>query len=58
MIAFLKDNPSIKAVLVEKTARLYRKFRDYVTIDDLDLEIHLVKENEGVHSRHQGPHGK
>jgi hypothetical protein len=23
-------------------------FRDYVTIDDLDLEIHLIKENEVV----------
>lgn len=32
-------------LLVERTDRLYRKFKDYVTIDDLDLEIHLVKEN-------------
>lgn len=46
MIQFLKDNHSIKTILVEKTDRLYRNFRDYVTVDDLDLEIHLVKENE------------
>ena len=32
-------------LLVEKTDRLYRNFRDYLTIDELDLEIHLVKES-------------
>lgn len=46
MVLYLKENPSIKALLVEKTDRLYRNFRDYVTLDDLKLEIHLVKENE------------
>src|SRR5205814_9493993 len=35
-----------RSVLVEKTDRLYRNFRDYVTLDDLHLEIHLVKESE------------
>ena len=39
-------NPGVKIILVEKTDRLYRNFKDYVTIDDLDLEIHLVKEGE------------
>jgi hypothetical protein len=33
-------------VLVEKTDRLYRNFRDAVTLEDLDLEIHLVKEGQ------------
>jgi len=34
-----------RIVLVEKTDRLYRNLRDYVTLDELDLEIHFVKEN-------------
>ena len=46
MVKFLKNNPDIKVVLCEKTDRLYRNFKDYCTIDDLDLEMHLVKENE------------
>src|SRR6185295_16191840 len=29
----------------EKTDRLYRNLKDYVTIDELNLEIHFVKEN-------------
>ncbi|RAP36843.1 hypothetical protein DID80_04860 [Candidatus Marinamargulisbacteria bacterium SCGC AAA071-K20] len=33
-------------VLVEKTNRLYRNFKDYVTLEDLDLSIHLVKQNK------------
>ena len=32
-------------MLVEKTDRLYRNLKDWAIIDDLDLEIHLVKEN-------------
>ena len=32
-------------MLVEKTDRLYRNLKDWVTLDDLDLEIHFVKEN-------------
>jgi len=57
MIRFLQDNPNIKIILCEKTDRLYRNFRDYVTIDDLDLEIHLVKEGE-VLSRNSKSHQK
>ncbi len=57
MLAFLAEMPSVIAVLVEKTDRLYRNFRDYVTIDDLDLEIHLVKEGE-VMSRDSRSHQK
>jgi site-specific DNA recombinase len=34
-----------RIVLVEKTDRLYRNLKDWVTLDDLDLEIHFVKEN-------------
>lgn len=32
-------------ILVEKTDRLYRNLKDWVTIDELNLEIHFVKEN-------------
>lgn len=46
MVEFLQTHPTVRVVLVEKTDRLYRNFRDYVTLDDLDLEIHLVKEGE------------
>jgi len=35
---------SSRTILVEKTDRLYRNFRDYVTIDELGAEIHFVKE--------------
>ena len=34
-----------KTLLVEKTDRLYRNLKDWVTLDELDLEIHFVKEN-------------
>ncbi len=46
MIGYLEDHPEVNVLLVEKTDRLYRNFRDYVTLDDLGLEIHLVKEGE------------
>lgn len=35
----------VRTVLVEKTDRLYRNLKDYVTIDDLKIHIHFVKEN-------------
>ena len=44
MLSFLKKNKNVKIILVEKTDRLYRNFKDYVILEDLDLEIHLVKE--------------
>ncbi len=57
MIWFLKENPSVTFILVEKTDRLYRNLRDYVTIDDLGVEIHLVKEGE-VLSKDSNSHQK
>ncbi len=45
MLAFLKANPSCRTILVEKTDRLYRNFKDYVTVEDLNVAIHFVKEN-------------
>ena len=46
MLVFLKENPDIKIVVVEKTDRLYRNFKDYIILEDYDLQIHLVKENQ------------
>ena len=46
MLDFLRKHPLCRVVLVEKTDRLYRNLKDYVTMDDLNAEIHLVKENE------------
>jgi site-specific DNA recombinase len=45
MVSFLRRNRACRILLVEKTDRLYRNLKDWVTIDDLGLEIHLVKEN-------------
>src|SRR5260370_7281160 len=41
---YLKTNANVRTVLVEKTDRLYRNLRDWVTLDELDIEIHLGKE--------------
>ena len=57
MIAFLKEYPDIKDVLVEKTDRLYRNFRDYIIIDDLKLNIHFVKEG-GIFNKDSKSHDK
>ncbi len=48
MVAWLKRNRSCRTLLVEKTDRLYRNFRDAVTLEDLDIEIHFVKEGSAV----------
>src|SRR6266511_586302 len=52
MVEFFKKHGNAKSsehmrriLLVEKTDRLYRNLKDWVTLDDLDLEIHFVKEN-------------
>ena len=57
MLNFLKANPEIKTVLIEKTDRLYRNFKDYVTLEDYDLEIHLVKEGSII-SKNSKSHDK
>jgi site-specific DNA recombinase len=44
MVRYLKQHTNIRMVLVEKTDRLYRNLKDWVTLDELDIEIHLVKE--------------
>ena len=44
MVRFLKKSKSCKVILVEKTDRLYRNLKDWVLLDEMDLEIHLAKE--------------
>ena len=46
MISFLKKNSACRVLIVEKTDRLYRNLKDLVTLDELGVEIHLVKEND------------
>src|SRR6202795_159875 len=46
MLAFFPRNPGCRVLIVEKTDRLYRNFRDCVTLEDLDIEIHLPKEGQ------------
>ena len=48
MIQYLTDHKDVDSVLVEKTDRLYRNFKDYVIMDDLGLTVYLVKENEVI----------
>lgn len=62
MLAYLKKHPgTCRTILVEKTDRLYRNIKDYGTVDELDIQIHLVKENEvisrGSRSSEQFVHG-
>ena len=44
MVAWLRAHPDVRVILVEKTDRLYRNLKDWVTIDELDAEIHFPKE--------------
>ncbi|MDP2313859.1 MAG: recombinase family protein [Pseudomonadota bacterium] len=46
MLAYVrKRHQNAPVVLVEKTDRLYRNLKDWVTVDEMKAEIHLVKEN-------------
>ena len=46
MLTYLEENSDVRTVLVEKTDRLYRNFKDYVILEDYELNIHLVKEGQ------------
>jgi site-specific DNA recombinase len=46
MVRFFRQNPACRVAIVEKTDRLYRNFRDCVTLEDLEIEIHLPKEGQ------------
>src|ERR1700755_1341244 len=44
MVAYLRAHSSVRVLLVEKTERLYRNLKDWVTVDELEVEIHFPKE--------------
>ncbi|ANN58981.1 hypothetical protein BFX40_23245 [Mesorhizobium sp. SEMIA 3007] len=44
MVKYLRKHPGVRVVLVEKTDRPYRNLKDWVTLDELHVEIHLAKE--------------
>jgi site-specific DNA recombinase len=44
MIHYLKRHPTVRSLLVEKTDRLYRNLKDWVTVDELKAEVHFAKE--------------
>ena len=44
MVTYLKAHPAVRVMLVEKTDRLYRNLKDWVTVDELDAEVHFPKE--------------
>ncbi len=56
MLSYIKKQ-GIRVVLVEKTDRLYRNFKDYITLEEYDLDIHLVKENTVI-SKNSKSHDK
>ena len=46
MLEYLKKHrATCRTILVEKTDRLYRNLKDWTTLDDLGITIHLVKED-------------
>ena len=45
MLAYCEKH-NIKDILVEKTDRIYRNFKDYVILEDYDFNLHLVKEGQ------------
>jgi len=44
MVAYLRTHSAVRVMLVEKTDRLYRNLKDWVTVDELNVEVHLPKE--------------
>lgn len=57
MVKHFQSNLGVRAILVEKTDRLYRNFKDYALLEELDVELHLVKENEVI-SKSSRSHAK
>ena len=45
MLGLLRLSPSCRVLLVEKTDRLYRNLKGWATLDEVDLEVHLVTED-------------
>ena len=45
MVVLLQETLAPRVILVEKTDRLYRNIKDWVVLDELDVEIHFVKDS-------------
>jgi site-specific DNA recombinase len=48
LVDFFKVNRSCRVLLVEKTDRISRNFHDAVTLEDLDIAVHFVKEGQVI----------
>jgi DNA invertase Pin-like site-specific DNA recombinase len=48
MLSYLRGHADCRIILVEKTDRLYRNLRDWVTIDELNIEVHFVKQGSVI----------
>lgn len=46
MLVYLDKHQDVRTIIVEKTDRLYRNFKDYVILEDYELTVHLAKENQ------------
>lgn len=46
MVDYLKTHSDCRSVIVEKTDRLYRNLKDYVTLEDMDIDLHFAKEGQ------------
>src|SRR5579859_2729365 len=67
MLTFLRRNRTVRDAVCEKTDRFYRNFRDYVSVDELQVpalsqgerrplpRLNLARK---VHARHQGTDGQ
>lgn len=57
MINLITNRPDLNHIIVEKTDRLYRNLKDYGIIGDLEVVVHLVKEDE-ILSKESASHKK
>lgn len=48
LVDFFRGNRSCRVLLVEKTDRISRNFHDAVTLEDLDIAVHFVKEGQVI----------
>ena len=48
MVDYFRRTSSCRTLLVEKTDRISRNFHDAVTLEDLDIAVHFVKEGQVI----------
>ena len=58
MIAYIKANPSVKAIVTYRVDRITRNYRDAVLLDDLrvekDIQLHFVDDRLVLHRESKG----